>query len=113
MVSTPRFARALERCEKRLLARVFLPAEIAYARRKRDPSHSLAARFAAKVAGRRALAAALGAPPRLCELEVVRRRSGEPTLELRGRLSSTPLRLSLSLTHDDDFAVAAVFAERA
>jgi holo-[acyl-carrier protein] synthase len=113
MVSTRRFARALERSERRLLERVFLPGEIAYARRKRDPAHSLAARFAAKVAGRRALAAAVGAPLRLRDLEVVRRRSGEPTLELRGHDPGSAVRLALTLTHDDDFAVAAVFAERA
>lgn len=59
------------------------------------------------------MAAALGAPPRLRDVEVVRRRSGEPTLALRGSADAGALRLALTLTHDDDFAVAAVFAERA
>jgi holo-[acyl-carrier protein] synthase len=116
LVSVPRFEAALARHGERLSARVFRPAEVAYARRRGQPGHSLAARFAAKVAARRALAGALGGRPWLRDVEVVRRRSGEPTLLVHGPTAGTPgaaaLRLTLTLTHDAEFALASVFAER-
>jgi holo-[acyl-carrier protein] synthase len=115
LVSVPRFEAALARHPERLRARVFQPAEIAYAERRGRPAHSLAARFAAKAAARRALGRVLGAAPALRDVEVVRRRSGEPTLCLRGPLAAHPaapaLRLALSLSHDAEFALASVFAE--
>ena len=77
----PRFKSALDRFGARLLARVFCEAEVAYAQRKRDGTHNLAARFAAKCAGRRALRR-LGVRVGWRDLEVVRRRGGEPTLVL-------------------------------
>lgn len=117
LVSVPRFEALLARHAKRLLPRVFQPGELAYAERKAHPSHSLAARFAAKAAARRALRPVLGRAPSLRDVEVVRRKSGEPTLELRGPLAERPaarcLRFVLTLTHDGEFALASVFAERA
>jgi holo-[acyl-carrier protein] synthase len=117
LVSVPRFEAVLARHAKRLLSRVFQPGELAYAERKAHPSHSLAARFAAKAAARRALAPVLGRAPSLRDVEVVRRKSGEPTLELRGPVAAQPaalgLRFVLTLTHDGEFALASVFAERA
>ena len=116
LVETPRFRRALERFGDRLLERVFTPGEIAYARRKRSGAHNLAARFAAKCAGRRALLRLGGRRVRLVELEVVRRPSGEPTLVARGGaamlLPRAGCRFSLSLTHDADFAMASVWLEQ-
>jgi holo-[acyl-carrier protein] synthase len=115
LVATPRFHRALERFGERLLARVFTADEIAYAQRKRNGEHNLAARFAAKCAGRSVLRP-LGVRARLCEIEVVRRRSGEPTLRLLGAPARAfpegTLQMSLSLTHDADFAMASVWLER-
>ncbi len=115
LVETPRFRRALERFGERLLTRVFTEDEIAYARRKRSGEHNLAARFAAKCAGRRVLLPH-GVRAHLREIEVVRRRSGEPTLRLVGAAARAfrggELRMSLSLTHDADFAMASVWLER-
>jgi phosphopantetheinyl transferase (holo-ACP synthase) len=91
LVSVPRFRRALDRFGPRLLHRIFSADEIAYAARKRDGAHNLAARFAAKCAGRRALARLGARPGRWLEIEVVRRR------------------FTLSLTHDPDLAMASVF----
>ena len=112
LVSVPRFRAALDRFGPRLAERVFSPAELAYATRKRSAAHSLAGRFAAKCAGRRAL----GWRVALRDLEVVRRRSGEPTLEIgsgaRARFGPEVPRLLLSLTHDSEFALASVWVER-
>lgn len=122
LVSVPRFRRALERFGPRLLHRLFSADEIAYAGRKRDGVHNLAARFAAKCAGRRALAR-LGAPPRRwSEFEVVRRRSGEPTLRIdhgtdpavapAATVGLERLRFTLSLTHDPELAMASLLIWR-
>jgi len=117
LVGVPRFEALLARHAARLRPRVFQPGELAYADRKGQPSHSLAARFAAKVAARRALAGVLGRAPALRDVEVVRKRSGEPTLALRGPLAersgAAGLRFTLTLTHDAEFALASVFAEHA
>jgi holo-[acyl-carrier protein] synthase len=113
LVSVPRFRRALDRFGPRLLHRIFSADEIAYAARKRDGAHNLAARFAAKCAGRRALARLGARPGRWLEIEVVRRRSGEPTLKVHcaeeAAVGTDGLRFTLSLTHDPDLAMASVF----
>jgi holo-[acyl-carrier protein] synthase len=115
LIETPRFRRALERHGDRLLERVFTRDEIDYARRKKSSEHNLAARFAAKCAGRRALLRLSGRRVKLVQLEVVRRRSGEPTLVARDEaaelLPGSACRFSLSLTHDADFAMASLWLE--
>ena len=74
-----------------------------------DGEQSLAARFAAKLAARQLLAEDSGRSARLCDIEVVRRKSGEPEIEVRGRPGT---RLLVSLTHDRELAVASVWIER-
>jgi holo-[acyl-carrier protein] synthase len=114
VVSVPRLARLVERFGDRLLDRLFTLEEQADARRKRRAAESLAARLAAKLAARRALGRIGLRIPRFREIEVRRRRSGEPALWLGaahrdGR--EIPLRASLSLTHDADFALASLLLE--
>ena len=96
-----------------MLARVFSEAEREYARRKATGWQNLAARFAAKCAGRAALRDVLGGRTLpLSGLEVARRRSGEPLLVIRRDLPDEPLALFLTLTHDADFALASVIVQR-
>lgn len=111
LVEVPRFRAALERRGERMLTRVFSPAEIEYARRKKTGYQNLAARFAAKCAGRAALRSPLGRTIPLAGLEVARRRSGEPLLLLRSPTPAEPVALFLTLTHDADFALASVWVE--
>jgi holo-[acyl-carrier protein] synthase len=111
LVEVPRFRAALERRGDRLLVRVFSPTEIEYARRKKTGWQNLAARFAAKCAGREALRRALGRRLRLAELEVARRKSGEPRLVIRDAALGATLELFLTLSHDADFALASVWVE--
>ena len=111
LVEMPRFRAVLERRGERMLARIFSPAELAYAKRKKTGWQNLAARFAAKSAGRAALRSALGRTLPLAALEVARKRSGEPLLVLRDAVPAEPLVLFLSLTHDPDFALASVWVE--
>jgi holo-[acyl-carrier protein] synthase len=114
LVEVPRFREALARRGERFEARVFTPAELAYARDKKLGWQNLAARFAAKLAGRAALCDSLGRALPLAGFEVARKPSGEPLLALTARAGvGARFAFKLSLTHDADFALASVFAERA
>ena len=114
LVEVPRFRAVLERRGPRFAARVFSPAELAYAANKTQGWQNLAARFAAKLAGRQALRAELGRALPLAALEVARERSGAPRLAFTG-LARVDARLAfaLTLTHDADFALASVWVEAA
>ncbi len=111
LVEVPRFRLTLERRGERMLARIFTAAEREYAARKKSGWQNLAARFAAKCAGRAALRGVLGHTLPLADLEVQRRRSGEPRLVLRECVPDPALELFLTLTHDADFALASVWVE--
>lgn len=116
LVSVPRFERAARRHGERMLARLFLPAEIEYARRRRAGAQSLAARMAVKLAARDALGRLGLPPPPARDLEVVRERGRAPALaprgETRARLAGR-VRFAISLTHDPEWALATVWLERA
>ena len=112
LISVPRFARVLERYGARFLERVFAPDEIAYAQRKRHSEQHLASRFAAKCAGRQVLRAHGRVGLRLRDLEVRRKKSGEPVLVWHGA-DDPPLRSRVSMTHDPEMALASLYAEHA
>jgi len=109
----PRFARARERFGERLAQRLFTPAERAYAGERRRVDQSLAVRFAAKCAARRALACvSLG----WHDIEVVRERERAPALRLHGAAERRARllgvrRAALTLTHGEDICVAHVVLE--
>jgi len=112
LVEVPRFRAVLERRGDSFAERVFSPGELAYSRGKKASWQNLAARFAAKVAGRAALRPALGRALPLAGLEVTRLRTGAPVLALTARAGvSESLLFQLSLTHDGDFALASVWVE--
>ena len=94
-------------------ARLFTVGEREYAARKARDGESLAARFAAKVAARRALrTSAL----RWQDIEVVRERTGPPTLRLTGAARSAARNarvsnIAVTLTHDATWCVGQVILE--
>jgi holo-[acyl-carrier protein] synthase len=107
LVEIERLERALER-RPRLAGRLFREGELAYANRRARPGRHLAARFAAKEAAIKALAAAGGIAPR--DIEVVG--SKPPELRLHGRAAelaaAAGLELRVSLTHSKENAAAVV-----
>jgi holo-[acyl-carrier protein] synthase len=115
LVDVPRFEAALERFGSRMRERVFTEQERAYAARRAAGAQSLAVRFAAKVAARRAL----GRPDlRWQELEVVRERGAAPSLRLHGRASRAAVALgvhttTLTLSHDAAWGIGQVILEGA
>ena len=113
MVAIPRVRAVLERHPDRFLRRIYTPEEVAVCR-GRVPE--LAARFAAKEAVMKALGTgARGVGWR--EIEVLPNRRGKPLLYLYGRARERAERIGLraldvSLTHEREFAIAAVVGVR-
>jgi len=108
-VELDRFRRALERTPG-LVDRVFTAEEVAYARRRRDPTERLAARFAAKEAVVKAMGVGIGRFP-LRDVEIVRASSGQPAVVLHGKAAEVAAGQGitgwlLSLTHTERTAQA-------
>lgn len=130
-VDVERFEAARRRFGDRLDERLFTAAERAYAsQRRRSGGQSLAVRFAAKAAARRALRAAPtpfgaagaegrpGASVAWRDVEVVRERGRAPTLRFHGSAARAARalgvgRVALTLTHDALFCVGQVVLETA
>ncbi len=111
-----RIQQSVERYGQRFLDRVYTAAEQAYCLRKRKSAESLAARFAAKEAGAKALGTGISHGVSWLEIEVVRESSGRPTLCFHGRAAEFAARLgavrsALSITHTNTLAMASVVLE--
>jgi len=117
LIEIPRIARSIERYGEGFLLRVYTMEEIAYCQRKKKTSaESFAARFAAKEAGAKALGTGISRGVVWTEFAVTREPSGKPLLEFRGRAAEIAksmgiARVSLSLTHTKDMAMAVVIVE--
>jgi holo-[acyl-carrier protein] synthase len=116
MIEIRRIQRSVDRFGARFLNRVYTAAEQAYCLRKRHAAESLAARFAAKEAGAKALGTGISYGVNWLEIEVVREPSGRPTLKFHGRARQIAERLgcshaALSLTHTAELASASVVLE--
>jgi holo-[acyl-carrier protein] synthase len=113
LVDRQRFEVLLDRYGDRLRARLFTDGEREYAARKHRDGESLAVRFAAKIAARRALRAdAL----RLRDIEVIRDRQGPPRLHLMGSAERAArhagvTNIALTLSHDAQWCVGQVILE--
>ena len=113
LVEVERFRAALRR-RATLAERLFSDAEREYAFRQYDAAESLAARFGAKEAVMKALGVGLWKFP-FRDVEVVRKRSGEPMLALHGKAATMAadrgvLDWKLSLSHTDSMAIAVAIA---
>jgi holo-[acyl-carrier protein] synthase len=117
LIEIERVRQSIERFGERFLARVYSLDEIAYCQRKKSSAESFAARFAAKEAGAKALGTGISRGVGWRELAVRRAPSGQPSLELTGRALEIAqtlgvTRISLSLTHSRELAMAVVVLER-
>ncbi len=116
LVEVERFRRTIERHGERFEARVFTDAERADCAGRADRAQALAARFAAKEAGMKALGTGWAAGVGFRQIEVVRGASGPPELRLRGpaalRFETLGARRALvSITHQPLVAAAVVVLE--
>ncbi|WP_260706214.1 holo-ACP synthase [Edaphobacter flagellatus] len=117
LIEIRRIEESIAQFGERFLNRVFTAGEIAYCQaKKKGAAESFAARFAAKEAGAKALGTGISRGVRWKELEVRRQPGERPTLHLSGRAAELAnkmglRRLSLSLSHSRDVALAVVIAE--
>ncbi len=115
LVDVARIEKAVERWGGRFLSRVFTSAEIEYCTHRGEQFGSLAARFAAKEAGMKALGTGWQNGIRWVDLEVTRAPGGASEMLLHGRAAvlAGDRRFLVSLTHTDTQAIAVVIAETA
>ncbi len=114
LVEVSRFRLAMERRGDRLTERLFSDDERAYAGKQKDPAKSLAARFGAKEAVMKAMGVGLW-KFKLRDVEVVRAKSGAPSVALHGRAAEMAAERGivdwqLSLTHTETTALAVAIA---
>ena len=116
ILETERMARALERHGERFAAKVFTATERSDCASRLDQVQAYAARFAAKEACLKALGTGWSRGLFLKDVEVVRTKSGAPTLRLRGAAAERARELGarhhhVSLTHQASIAAAVVVLE--
>ena len=117
LMEVARIEASLRRFGDHFLHRVYTSGEIAYCQaRHKTAAESFAARFAAKEAGAKALGTGISRGVSWRELEVLRQPGQAPRLLLHGRAAEIAEalgveRLSLSLTHSRELAMAVVVAE--
>ncbi len=107
-----RVRQSVNRFGDRFLQRVFTNEEIRYCMRRRDPAPHLAARFAAKEAGMKALGTGWSRGVVWRDIEVVRHQ-GPPQLRFHGVAAARfaamgATRTLLTLTHAESLALAQV-----
>jgi holo-[acyl-carrier protein] synthase len=111
-----RIRAAMERFGDRFLNRVFTPDEARYCLGKPNAAARLAARFAAKEAGMKAIGTGLRHGITWRDVEVVRLPGQRPMLKFGGKAAEFAARLGckrthLSLSHTADQAIAHVILE--
>ena len=117
LVEISRIQQSVQRFGQRFLNRVYTPAEQAYCLRKRNSAESLAARFAAKEAGAKALGTGISHGVSWLEIEVVREPTGRPTIRFHGRAAEIAKAMgvshvALSITHTTTLSMASVVVEK-
>jgi holo-[acyl-carrier protein] synthase len=116
LIEIERIQHSVDRYGPRFLDRVYTRAEQEYCLRKRRAAESLAARFAAKEAGAKALGTGINYGVSWLEIEVMRESGERPTLRFFGRAAEFAERMgvrhaALSITHTGSLAMASVILE--
>lgn len=116
LVEIGRIRHSLDRYGERFLNRIYTADEKKYCLGKKNAAESLAARFAAKEAGAKALGTGISRGVTWREIEVRRAPGGKPSIQFHGRAAEFAKRIgvknsALSLTHSRDTAMASVLLE--
>jgi holo-[acyl-carrier protein] synthase len=111
-----RIAETIQRYGDRFLNRVFTPEEIRYCQSKRNFAERFAGRFAAKEAAMKAIGTGVSRGVTWTSVEVARQPQGRPTIVFSGMAQEIAnqlgvRRVSLSLSHTADLAIAHVILE--
>lgn len=116
LAEVARIRKSVEQFQGRFLNRVYTAAERAYSYSKANFAERLAARFAAKEAGMKAIGTGWQRGVTWKDFEVVNDGLGKPALRLSGAASKIAdalgvTQISLSITHTRDVAFAVVILE--
>jgi holo-[acyl-carrier protein] synthase len=116
MVEVERIQHSLDRFGERFMKRVFTEGEIAYCISMKFPARHFAARFAAKEAVSKAFGTGIGKAMGWRDIDVHKKKSGEPFLVLHGGADSLAKERAMkfawiSLSHTEHHAVAMVALE--
>lgn len=111
-----RIRESVARFGDRFLSRIYTGRERAYCMRKKNFAESLAARFAAKEAGAKALGTGIARGVAWQEIEVTHLPGGRPTIVFYGRAAERAAKMGvtavhLSISHSRDLAIAQVVLE--
>ena len=106
IVEVPRMARLIRR--RKFLDKIFSSVELSYCRGRKNPAQHFAVRFAAKEAVYKALGRP-GVSHR--DISVRHGVNGQPLVLLRGSLRKLEKRVSISLSHTAQYAVAVAFLQ--
>ena len=117
IVAVTRLGKLYERHGERALEKLLAPAERADFDKTRDPARFLAKRFAAKEALGKALGIGVAAPATLPNIAVIHDALGKPAFDYAPQLAllleERGLTAHLSISDEQDFALAFVVLERA
>ncbi len=117
IVAVARVGKLYARHGERALAKLLAPAERADFEKAKDPARFLAKRFAAKEAFGKALGIGVASPATLPNIAVVHDALGKPAFayapELAQRLAEHGLVAHLTISDEQDFALAFVVLEHA
>jgi holo-[acyl-carrier protein] synthase len=116
IIEVARIASSYEKFGERFLNRLLLADEIAYCLSHKNPAPFLAARFAAKEAISKAFGTGIGAALGWQDMEIRRKKSGEPFVVLHGKgkklfKSRRAKRLLVSLSHTQNYAAVTAVLE--
>ena len=116
IIEVARIASSYEKFGERFVNRILLSDEIAYCLSHKNPAPFLAARFAAKEAISKAFGTGVGAHLGWQDMEIRRKKSGEPFVVLHGKgkelfESRSAKRLLVSLSHTQNYAAATAVLE--
>lgn len=111
VVETVRIQRSVERFGDKFLNRIFTERERQYCDSMKFPERHYAARFAAKEAISKTFGTGIGKDAGWTDLEILRRDSGEPYVELHGPAQEFACErgiteVMVSLSHADHYAAA-------
>jgi holo-[acyl-carrier protein] synthase len=104
IVDVKRIAKSIR--NPRFLSRIFTSAEIRYCKDKKSCAQHFAVRFAAKEAVWKALSDFKVKGIAHKEIGVARSADGKPSVKLSGRLKRFEKKISLSLSHTHEYALA-------
>jgi len=106
IISPARFKRAMDRWGEPFLNRLFTDGELRYCLSKRSPEIHLSARFAAKIS----LFKAMGRSMPFKDIDVLRDELGRPSIRPFSH-GAAPLKISLTISHTEETAMAVVLLE--